>query len=143
MNMGSGYVVDYGTLSEYSKKTCYWGQFILLDQYYHTYFSNNQAYIYNVIPNKLKTNKSYKDLNTLQIIYEDVEDNQFEFDEERLNSNNNTMTEIIVKDILSKEECAIMTHINISTKIQNINKNIHGTMILFICAFVTAIYIII
>lgn len=75
-----------------------WGQFVILDQEYLTYFSNykyNKIYKYNSIQNNLdrsvftksecalsrrsfKPTTSYKDLNMLQIIYE----TQFEFDED-------------------------------------------------------------
>jgi len=79
---------------------CYWGQFIILDLDYITYFSyknnnnnnnNNQNPStgelqidkYNSMKNKLKPTTSYKDLNTLQLIYE----TQFDFDEEMSNPN--------------------------------------------------------
>ena len=81
---------------------CYWGQFVILDLDYITYFSNyknnnnnqnsstNDFKIdkYNSMKNKLKPTTSYKELNTLQIIYE----TQFEFDEEM--SNPNTIKEL-------------------------------------------------
>ena len=80
---------------------CYWGQFIILDLDYITYFSNyknnnnqnpstNEFQIdkYNYMKNKLKPTTSYKELNTLQIIYE----TQFDFDEEM--SNPNTIKEL-------------------------------------------------
>ena len=76
---------------------CYWGQFVILDLDYITYFSNYkynnnkqnpsnsdfQIDKYNYMKNKLKPTTSYKELNTLQIIYE----TQFEFDEEMINPN--------------------------------------------------------
>ena len=72
---------------------CYWGQFVILDLDYITYFSNSFDYVYGVpsptastrstsdyndyriekynsMKNKLKPTTSYKELNTLQIIYE-------------------------------------------------------------------------
>ena len=65
-----------------------WGQFVILDLDYITYFSNykynnkqNHSTIefqidkYNSMKNKLKPTTSYKELNTLQIIYE----TQFDF----------------------------------------------------------------
>ena len=90
---------------------CYWGQFIILDLDYITYFSNSFDYVYGVpsptastrstsdyndyriekynsMKNKLKPTTSYKELNTLQIIYE----TQFDFDEEM--SNPNTIKEL-------------------------------------------------
>ena len=81
---------------------CYWGQFVILDLDYITYFSNYkynnnnqnpsnsdfQIDKYNSMKNKLKPTTSYKELNTLQIIYE----TQFEFDEEM--SNPNTIKEL-------------------------------------------------
>ena len=90
---------------------CYWGQFIILDLDYITYFSNSFDYVYGVpsptastrstsdyndyriekynsMKNKLKPTTSYKELNTLQIIYE----TQFDFDEEM--SNPKTITEL-------------------------------------------------
>ena len=67
---------------------CYWGQFVILDLDYITYFSNYkynnnqkpstsefQIDKYNSMKNKLKPTTSYKELNTLQIIYE----TQFDF----------------------------------------------------------------
>ena len=81
---------------------CYWGQFVILDLDYITYFSNYkynnnkqnpsnsdfQIDKYSYMKNKLKPTTSYKELNTLQIIYE----TQFEFDEEM--SNPNTIKEL-------------------------------------------------
>lgn len=90
---------------------CYWGQFVILDLDYITYFSNSFDYVYGVpsptasthstsdyndyridkynsMKNKLKPTTSYKELNTLQIIYE----TQFDFDEEM--SNPNTIKEL-------------------------------------------------
>jgi hypothetical protein len=81
---------------------CYWGQFVILDLDYITYFSNYkynnnnqnpsnsdfQIDKYNYMKHKLKPTTSYKELNTLQIIYE----TQFEFDEEM--SNPNTIKEL-------------------------------------------------
>ena len=81
---------------------CYWGQFVILDLDYITYISNYkynnnkqnpsnsdfQIDKYNYMKNKLKPTTSYKELNTLQIIYE----TQFEFDEEM--SNPNTIKEL-------------------------------------------------
>ena len=84
---------------------CYWGQFVILDLDYITYFSNYknnknnnqnpsnsdfQIDKYNYMKHKLKPTTSYKELNILQIIYE----TQFEFDEEMSKSNPNTIKEL-------------------------------------------------
>jgi len=89
---------------------CYWGQFVILDLDYITYFSNYkynnnnnqnpsnsdfQINKYNYMKNKLKPTTSYKELNTLQIIYE----TQFDFDEEI--SNPNTIKEL---DTLERDD---------------------------------------
>jgi len=99
-------------------KLCFWGQFVILDNDYITYFSNykyNQTYKYrgcvsservftdpgygtlakysnSIQHHIIKPNRSYKDLNMLQIIYE----TQFDFDEDINNNNNNNNNNIIL-----------------------------------------------
>ena len=85
---------------------CYWGQFVILDLDYITYFSNykynnnNQNHSthefqidkYNYMKNKLRQATCYERVNTLNMIYE----TKFEFDEEISNPN-------IIKEIDTSE----------------------------------------
>ena len=90
----------YNLLNKNLSNTCYWGQFVILDMEYMSYFSNYKKNDKEFIYSNLKKTKSFKDLillnsedvnrrslNTLQVIYE----TQFEFDEDIYNVTSNNI----------------------------------------------------
>ena len=114
-----------------------WGQFVILDLDYITYFSNYkynnnnnpnpstsefQIDKYNFMKNKLKPTTSYKELNTLQIIYE----SQFDFDEEM--SNPNTIKELDTSERLASR--------------MTLYTQISRPIIMILCMTVVSLYII-